>query len=72
MYVMIRKLMLVEPINLLLALSDDVHGYPVIEAYSLHYFEADVALPEEAIYRPALVINHDLFMLQGVLIELEL
>lgn len=69
---MIRKLMLVEPMNLLLTFSDDVHGYPVIKAYSLDYLEADVALPKEAIYRPTLIIYHNLFMLQGVFIELEL
>ena len=64
MYVMIGKLMLVEAIDFLLTFSDDVHGYPVIKAYPLHYFEADVALTKEAVDWPALVINHHLLVLQ--------
>lgn len=64
MYVMIRMMMLVEMVDLLLTFSDDVHGYPVIKAYSLYDLKADVALPEEAIYWPALVIDHHLLVLQ--------
>lgn len=64
MDVMIRKLVLAKPIYFLLTLSDNVHWNPVVKAYPLDYFEADVALSEEAISRPTLVVDHHLFVLQ--------
>lgn len=64
MYVLMRMMMLVKVIDLLVTLSDDVHGYPVIKADSLYDLEADVALPEEAIYWSPLVIDHHLLVLQ--------